>query len=82
MEGWPIVTIFARRMGEHIHRSWIISSLLEVIRLRIIESPWERDQILLFVANGLNAIGINEHLELSIKVLRVKIERYGKMSIE
>ncbi len=78
MEGGPIVTTFARRIPEeYVHRSSIISSLLETIRLRVIASPGNRDAILLFVARELNNLTVNEStLLLSVKVVRVKIERW------
>ena len=78
MEGWPIVTIFARRIPESFAQKYaLISSLLEVIRIRITETPEKRDTILLFIARELNALDIEESsLLLSIKVLRVKIERW------
>lgn len=77
MEWGPIVTMFARRIpGEFIHRSSIISSLLETIRLRVIASPDARDPILQYVAILLNQISIDDSLLLSVKVARVKIERW------
>lgn len=78
MEGGPIVTTFARRIPEeYVHRSSIISSLLETIRLRVVASPGNRDAILLFVARELNNLTVSEStLLLSVKVVRVKIERW------
>lgn len=79
LEGWPIVTTFSRRIPlDSPHRTSIISSLLETIRLRIIESPESRAAILQFVAELLNHISIDDGLLLSVKVARVKIERWGK----
>lgn len=77
MEGWPIVTTFGRRIPESFPSKFaIISSLLEVIRIRIMETPEKRDEILLFVARELNALVVDQStLLLSVKVLRVKIER-------
>lgn len=77
MEGGPIVTIFARRIKEEDPDKYsIVSSLLETIRLRIEASPSDRDTILDFVAKLLNSINIDESLMLSVKVARVKIERW------
>ena len=72
------MTIFARRIPESFAQKYaLISSLLEVIRIRITETPEKRDTILLFVARELNALDIEESsLLLSVKVLRVKIERW------
>ena len=69
------MTIFARRIPEDWKDKFaIISSLLEVIRIRITETPEKRDTILLFVARELNALDIEAStLLLSVKVLRVKI---------
>ncbi len=79
MEWWPIVTIFARRIAEdYEHKYAIISSLLETIRIRVEASPIDRDAILDFVAKLLNSIIIDESLMLSVKVARVKIERWGQ----
>lgn len=75
--GGPIVTIFARRIPiEYEKRSGIISSLLEVIRLRIELSPESKGTILQFTAELLNDICIDKNLLLSVKVVRVKIERW------
>ncbi len=60
------------------HRSGIISSLLEVIRLRVLASPESRGLILQFAAEVLNAIRIDESLLLSIKTARIKIQRWEK----
>lgn len=77
MEGGPIVTIFARRIPlDHPHRSPIISSLLETIRLRIEESPVARAPILQYAAELLNHTLIDQTLLLSVKIARVKIERW------
>jgi hypothetical protein len=79
MEGGPIVTIFARRIPEDYKDKYaIISSLLETIRLRIESSPLDRDVILDFVAKLLNSINIDESLMLSVKVARVKVERWER----
>jgi hypothetical protein len=79
MEGWPIVTIFARRISEdYADKYAIVSSLLETIRLRIEADPLDRDAILDFVAKLLNSINIDESLMLSVKVARVKVERWEK----
>lgn len=79
MEWGPIVTIFARRIWEEDPDKYaIISSLLETIRLRIEASPEDRDAILDFVAKLLNNVKIDESLMLSVKVARVKIERWEK----
>jgi hypothetical protein len=79
MEGWPIVTIFARRISEdHVDKYAIISSLLETIRHRIERTPEYRDAILDFVAKLLNGINIDESLMLSVKVARVKMERWER----
>jgi hypothetical protein len=75
MEGGPIVTIFARRIPEDIPmRFALISSLLESIRLRIIESPESRREILQYTAELLMHIRIDASLTLSVKIARVKIE--------
>ncbi len=75
MEGGPIVTIFARRIPEDMPmRFALISSLLESIRLRIIESPESRKEILQYTAELLMHIRIDASLILSVKVARVKIE--------
>ncbi len=76
MEGWPIVTTFVRRIWEHSQRTGIASSLLETIRLRIVLSPESRGAILQFAAELLNAITIDGAILLSVKVARVKIERW------
>jgi hypothetical protein len=77
MEGGPIVTIFARRIPEDTPLKFaIISSLLESIRLRIIESPELRKEILQYVAELLMHIRIDASLMLSVKVARVKIEQW------
>lgn len=77
LEGWPIVTTFSRRIpSDFPHRASIISSLLETIRLRIIESPDARPAILQFTAELLNQIPMDDSLLLSVKVARVKIERW------
>lgn len=79
MEWGPIVTIFARRIWEEDPDKYaIISSLLETIRLRIEANPEDRDAILDFVAKLLNSIKIDESLMLSVKVARVKIERWER----
>lgn len=81
LEGWPIVTTFARRIPvDYEKRSGIISSLLEVIRLRILVSPLSRGEILQFAAELLNEIRIDNSLLLSVKVARVKIERWEEKS--
>lgn len=71
------MTTFGRRISESFPSKFaIISSLLEVIRIRIMETPEKRDEILLFVARELNALVVDQStLLLSVKVLRVKIER-------
>ena len=75
MEGGPIVTIFARRIPEDFPMRYaLISSLLESIRLRIIENPESRRDILQYTAELLMHIHIDESLTLSVKVARVKIE--------
>ena len=78
MEGGPIVTTFARRISEEFLQKYaIISSLLETIRLRVVASPESREAILDFVARELNEIIVDEKiLLLSVKVVRVKIERW------
>lgn len=79
MEGWPIVTIFSRRIpAEFPQKSAILASLLETIRIRIIASPESRNDILQFSAELLNALSIDTTLLLSVKVVRVKIERWEK----
>jgi hypothetical protein len=79
MEGGPIVTIFARRIAdEYDNKHAITSSLLETIRLRIEETPSYRDAILDFVAKLLNNVKIDDSLMISVKVVRVKIERWEK----
>jgi hypothetical protein len=79
MEGGPIVTIFARRIpDEYDNKHAITSSLLETIRLRIEETPSDRDAILDFVAKLLNNVKIDDSLMISVKVVRVKIERWEK----
>lgn len=79
MEGGPIVTIFARRIREEDSDKYaIVSSLLETIRLRIEVSPSDRDAILDFVAKLLNSIKIDESLMLSVKVARLKVERWER----
>lgn len=60
------------------HRSGIISSLLEVIRLRVLASPESHGLILQFAAELLNDIRIDESLLLSIKTARIKIQRWEK----
>ena len=80
LEWWPIVTIFARRIPQDFpDRYAIISSLLETIRLRIEASPLERYAILDYIAKLLNSINIDDSLMLSVKVARVKIERWEKV---
>lgn len=75
MEGGPIVTIFARRIPETTPMRYaLISSLLEVIRLRIVKNPESRKEILQYTAELLMHIRIDESLALSVKVARVKIE--------
>lgn len=75
MEGGPIVTILARRIPESIPmRFALISSILESIRLRVIETPESRVEILRYTAELLMHIRIDESLTLSVKVARVKIE--------
>ena len=78
MEGWPIVTIFARRIDELIYpnKHAIVASLLETIRLRITASPTSREKILLFAATLLNKIAIDESLSLSVRLARVKIDMW------
>ena len=79
MEWWPIVTIFSRRIPQDfLERDAIISWLLETIRLRIVGSPESRNDILQFAAELLNALVIDSSLMLSVKVVRVKIERWEK----
>lgn len=71
------MTTFSRRIpSDFPHRASIISSLLETIRLRIIESPDARPAILQFTAELLNQIPMDDSLLLSVKVARVKIERW------
>jgi hypothetical protein len=53
---------------------------LEVIRLRILVSPLSRGEILQFAAELLNEIRIDNSLLLSVKVARVKIERWEEKS--
>jgi hypothetical protein len=75
MEGGPIVTIFARRIPEGTPMRFdLISSLLESIRLRVIETPELRKEILQYTAELLMHIRIDASLTLSVKVARVKIE--------
>ncbi len=75
MEGGPIVTIFARRIPEGTPMKFaIISSLLEVIRLRIMKNPESKREILQYTAELLMHIRIDSSLMLSVKVARVKIE--------
>ena len=75
MEWWPIVTIFSRRIPEDFPMRYaIISSLLEVIRLRILKNPESREDILQYTAELLMHIKIDEAILLSVKVARVKIE--------
>ena len=75
MEGGPIVTIFARRIPETTPMRYaLISSLMEVIRLRIVKNPESRKEILQYTAELLMHIRIDESLTLSVKVARVKIE--------
>ena len=77
MEGGPIVTIFSRRIPDTTHEKFsLLSSLLETIRIAIVNQPQERKLILDFVAKLLNGIKIDESLPLSVKVARVKIERW------
>ena len=77
MEGGPIVTIFSRRIPETIEgKSSILSSLLETIRITVVNRPQERKMILDFVAKLLNEIQIDESLSLAVKVARVRIERW------
>lgn len=77
MEGGPIVTIFSRRIPDSTHDKFsLLSSLLETIRIAIVNQPQERKVILDFVAKLLNGIKIDESLPLSVKVARVKIERW------
>lgn len=76
MEGWPIVTIFARRLGEHEYRTGIISSLLETIRIRIEESPEHRARILQFSEDLLNNLTIDVSIHIAIKMVRIKIMRW------
>lgn len=79
MEGWPIVTSFSRRIPlDSSQRTGIISSLLETIRLRVIESPESRNDILQYTADLLNQIRIDDTLLISVKVARVKIDRWGR----
>ncbi len=80
LEWWPIVTIFARRIPQdYPERYAIISSLLETIRISIEASPLERYALLDYTAKLLNNINIDESLMLSVKVARVKIERWEKV---
>lgn len=77
MEGGPIVTIFSRRIPDTTFDKFsLLSSLLETIRIAIVNQPQERKLILDFVAKLLNDIKIDESLPLSVKVARVKIERW------
>jgi hypothetical protein len=77
MEGGPIVTIFSRRISEDTPEKFsILSSLLETIRIAVVNQPQERKAILDFAAKLLNDIKIDESLSLSVKVARVKIERW------
>jgi hypothetical protein len=54
----------------------MISSLLEVIRLRIATSPSCREEILDYSAILLMNITIDETLMIAIRIARVKIERW------
>jgi hypothetical protein len=77
MEGGPIVTIFSRRIPDTTDGKFsILSSLLETIRIAVVNQPQERKAILDFTAKLLNDIKIDESLSLSVKVARVKIERW------
>lgn len=78
MEGWPIVTIFARRLddAQYPNKFAIIASLLETIRMRVVASPESREQILLFSATLLNALAIDDSLSLATRLVRIKIERW------
>ena len=80
LEWWPIVTSFARRIPEDIPQKFaIISSLLEVIRLKLTTlSEENRKIVLLFAARELNSLDTSnqETLLLSVKVVRTKIEHY------
>jgi hypothetical protein len=77
MEGGPIVTIFSRRIPDTTHEKFaMLSSLLETIRIAIVNQPQERKAILDFAAKLLNNIKIDESLSLSVKVARVKIEMW------
>lgn len=79
LEAGPIVTIFARRIPlDHPQRISMISSLLETIRIRIEESPDDRATILQYAAELLNHTLIDQTLLLSVKIARVKIERWEK----
>lgn len=81
MEWGPIVTIFARRIANtNPIRSAIISSLLETIRIRILENPESRKDILNYTAWLLMHIRIDESLMLSVKVARVKIENWKSIA--
>ncbi|GAB0174703.1 MAG: hypothetical protein HHAS10_05820 [Candidatus Altimarinota bacterium] len=80
MEAGPIVTIFSRRLSEATEgKSSILSSLLETIRIAIVNQPHERRAILDFAAKLLNEIKIDESLSLSVKVARIKIERWERV---
>ncbi len=71
---WPIVTIFARRIPQDSRDSFaLISSLLETVRLQIIEEPESRDTILTVLEKELQSILIDESLPYAIKSLRAKI---------
>lgn len=77
-EAGPIVTIFSRRIPDTFDGKFaILSSLLETIRIAIEENQNDRDEILDFSAKILNGISIDESLSLSVKVARVKIERWN-----
>ncbi len=77
LEAGPIVSIFARRISlDTPMRYAMISSLLEVIRLRIATSPSCREEILDYSAILLMNITIDETLMIAIRIARVKIERW------
>lgn len=81
-EAGPIVTNFSRRIPDDFSwKSSIISSLLETIRLAIEKEPHEQNVILDYAARLLNSLKIDESLPVSVKVVRVKIERLNRKSL-
>ena len=76
-DAWTIVTIFSRRIPDDYEGKFaILSSLLETIRLTVEKEPHEQQSILDVAAKLLNSLKIDENLSLSVKVVRVKIERW------